>query len=800
MCHFDAFLYFHGLIFRTLTNKKMNRFLFIFSCVLLIYGFNVKAQTYVFAQLSGSPVLNTQGWNITGNAMVTDTPGDANTFADELVLTPNASWQSGSIFLNSPINPALCTKWSVDFDFRIFGGSAADGIAFCFIDVPPTGFVSGAGMGIPGTANGLKVGLDTYNNCGGPNPELQIFSGAGYDECIPGMVKLENTSGNLNFIRNNAYQPARITYDNGLIELYINNTLYLTANFTLSFTGYMGFTASTGGNQDSHSIRNVVIYTEQADSDAGPDVSLCSENSVSIGSPSNSQYIYSWSPSTGLSSTSVSNPSLTLVNTGNSPQTYVYTVTTSLATNPGVCPTTDQVSVTVFPELTVLVTDTICTGGPYFFNGQSITNSGFYIDTLQSMNGCDSIVQLDLTISSPPQVTVSDAIICFGETAVLQPTGALNYSWSPAIGQVGSSGVLTISPTQTTVLNLSGFNGFQCASTVPVTITVLPIPNVEINALDSSLCAGEQVNLAASGALSYEWNGLQLAGNTSTSVNYLPTQSEWVYLMGESFEGCQAEDSLWIQVNELPDLVISGDTTICASEEVQLLVTGANTYSWSTGETSSSLVFAPTQTTPIQVVGTDINGCTGTLSTTITVFPMPNASFSSDVSVVSIDAPEVVFTNSSSGGLTDTWDFSFLPLFESNELSFEVTFPQVQGVYLVGLTVENEYGCVDDAFVSIQVVSDVIYYVPNAFTPDGDEFNQVFIPVFTSGFDPYNFIMEIYNRWGELIFISQNHLEGWDGSYGGYKCPSGVYSWKITYKTPSSDFKETITGHVELLH
>ena len=778
----------------------MNRFSFTMLCLLLIHCFNVKAQAYVFAQLSGSPVLNTQGWNITGNAMVTDTPGDPNTFADELVLTPNASWQSGSIFLNSPINPALCTKWTVDFEFRIFGGSAADGIAFCFIDVPPTGFVSGAGMGIPGTANGLKVGLDTYNNCGGPNPELQIFSGAGYDECIPGMVKLENTSGNLNFIRNNAYQPARITYDNGLIELYINNTLYLTANFTLSFTGYMGFTASTGGNQDSHSIRNVVIYTEQADSDAGPDVSFCTGDATSLGSATNNQYIYSWSPATGLSSTSVSNPTVSLVNTGNSPQTYVYTVTTSLATNPGVCPTTDQVSVTVFPELTVLVTDTICTGGPYFFNGQSITNSGFYIDTLQSSNGCDSIVQLDLTISSPPIVTISDATICFGETAVLQPNGALTYSWSPVIGQVSSSGVLSISPTQTTVLNLTGYNEFQCVSAVPVTITVLPIPNVEINALDSSLCAGEQVNLAASGALGYEWNGLQLAGNTSTSVNYLPTQSEWVYLLGQSVDGCLAEDSLWIQVNELPDLVISGDTTICASEEVQLLVAGANTYSWSTGETSSSLVFAPTQTTPIQVVGADINGCIGTLSSTITVFPMPNASFSSDVSVVSIDAPEVVFTNSSSGGVTNTWDFSFLPLFESSESVIEVTFPQVQGVYLVGLEVENEYGCVDEAFVSIQVVSDVIYYVPNAFTPDGDEFNQVFIPVFTSGFDPYNFNMEIYNRWGELIFASQNHLEGWDGSYGGYKCPSGVYSWKITYKTPSNDFKETITGHVELLH
>lgn len=777
----------------------MNWLSFSLICVLLIHSLNVQSQTYVFAQLSGSPVLNTQGWNITGNAMVTDTPGDVNTFADELLLTPNASWQSGSIFLSSPINPALCTKWSVDFDFRMFGGSAADGIAFCFIDVPPTGFVSGAGMGIPGTANGLKVGFDTYNNCGGPNPELQIFSGAGYDECIPGIVKLENNAGSLNFIRSNAYQSARITYDNGLIELFINNTLYLTANFTLSFTGYMGFTASTGGSQDSHSIRNVVIYTEQADSDAGPDVSFCTGDATTLGSATNSQYIYSWSPSTGLSSTSASNPTVSLVNTGNTPQTYVYTVTTSLATNPGVCPTTDQVSVTVFPELTVLVTDTICTGGPFFFNGQAIANSGFYIDTLQSVNGCDSIVQLDLTISSPPQVAVSDATICFGETAVLQPSGALNYSWSPVIGQVGPSGVLTISPAQTTVLNLTGFNEFQCASIVSVTISVLPIPNVEINTLDSSLCIGEQVNLGASGALSYEWNGGQLTGNSSTSVNYLPTQSEWVYLLGQSVDGCQAEDSLWIQVNELPNLLVSGDTTICASEVAQLQVSGAFSYSWSTGETSSFLVFSPTQTTPIQVVGTDSNGCTDTLNTIITVFPIPNAAFSSNVSVVSIDATEVVFTNASSGGLSNTWDFSFLSLFESSESVIEVTFPQVQGVYLVGLEVENEYGCVDEAFVSIQVVSDVIYYVPNAFTPDGDEFNQVFVPIFTSGFDPYNFNLEIYNRWGELIFASNNHLEGWDGSYGGYKCPSGVYSWKITYKTPSNDFKETITGHVELL-
>lgn len=156
-------------------------------------------------------------------------------------------------------------------------------MAFCFLSVPPTGFVAGGGVGIPGSANGLKVVLDTWNNCGGPNPELQIYSGIGYYECAPGIIKLENTTGNLNFIRSNNYQPVKITYDNGLITLFINNIQYLTANFPVGFTGYMGFTASTGGATDQHSLRNVIIYTDQAQSNAGVDVTTCSNNPVSIG-------------------------------------------------------------------------------------------------------------------------------------------------------------------------------------------------------------------------------------------------------------------------------------------------------------------------------------------------------------------------------------------------------------------------------------------------------------------------------------------------------------------------------------
>jgi gliding motility-associated-like protein len=94
-----------------------------------------------------------------------------------------------------------------------------------------------------------------------------------------------------------------------------------------------------------------------------------------------------------------------------------------------------------------------------------------------------------------------------------------------------------------------------------------------------------------------------------------------------------------------------------------------------------------------------------------------------------------------------------------------------------------------------------VYYIPNAFTPDGDQFNQNFKPVFTSGFDPFDYNLKIFNRWGELIFESMNHEIGWDGTYKATEgtCPDGVYVWMIEFKTTSTDARKKIQGHVILM-
>jgi gliding motility-associated-like protein len=92
-----------------------------------------------------------------------------------------------------------------------------------------------------------------------------------------------------------------------------------------------------------------------------------------------------------------------------------------------------------------------------------------------------------------------------------------------------------------------------------------------------------------------------------------------------------------------------------------------------------------------------------------------------------------------------------------------------------------------------------LIYIPNSFTPDGDENNNTWIPVLTSGFDPYSYNMTLYNRWGEVIWESNNYLDGWDGTYNYQIVPTGIYTWKMEFKAIETDYKKVIYGFVSVL-
>ena len=758
------------------------------------------AQSFVFGQLTGSPVLNTQGWNLNGNAYVGDTPGDVDNFNDELILTNAIGTQSGGVFFAQPLNLGLCSNWIVDFDYRIWGGNAADGLAFCFLQVPPVGFINGGGIGIPGTANGLKVVLDTWDNGCGANPELQIYNGVGYGECYAGIVKLTNTGGILNFIRGNTYRSVRIIYNNGAISLLINNILYLTANFPINFNGYMGFTAGTGGYNDQHSIRNVIIYTAQATSNAGLDVQTCPNDNVSIGVANNPAFSYSWSPAIGLSNANVSNPTVNIPNNTNLPITQTYTVSTTLTTSPGVCPTTDQVVVTVNPSFISNLTETICDGSTYFFNGTPINSSGNYIDSLTTYSGCDSVVTLDIVFSNNPTVTSPDLQICLGDSTLLIPSGATSYTWSPTVNFVDNLGQMWVNPTVTSNYVLQGTNLEGCIDLDTVIVVVNPLPNIQLIVSDNSVCFGSPVQFNASGGDSYSWTGQDLNMYIGDNQLINPLNSGMYVVIGTSVSGCTSSDSTFILVNPIPSIsAIPESSEICFGEYVSFQILGADFYQWSNGQSSTIYTYQPLISESLTIIGTTTFGCTDTTQVAVIVHPNPIADFILDRNLLTSDDPTITISNLSSGNLVNLWDFGDGNQLVNNLNSIEYFYPFSEGDYLIKLTVSSIDGCMDSTEQLIQIKGDVIYYVPNCFTPDGDEFNNLFLPIFTSGFDPMNYELTIYNRWGEIVFVSENHLTAWNGSYNNLICPDGIYSYIIKYKIPDLDLFKYISGQINLI-
>jgi gliding motility-associated-like protein len=161
---------------------------------------------------------------------------------------------------------------------------------------------------------------------------------------------------------------------------------------------------------------------------------------------------------------------------------------------------------------------------------------------------------------------------------------------------------------------------------------------------------------------------------------------------------------------------------------------------------------------------------------------------------------EVLFDNTSIGADNYVWTFGD-DLSTSTLENPTYQFPIDEGGYEVELIAYSPLGCSDTARMVITVVEELIFYVPNSFTPDGDSFNEYFQAIFTSGFDPFDFELLIFNRWGEIIWESHDDSIGWDGTYGaGQKLvQDGVYTWRIEFKKTANDQRVLVTGHVTLI-
>ncbi len=392
------------------------------------------------------------------------------------------------------------------------------------------------------------------------------------------------------------------------------------------------------------------------------------------------------------------------------------------------------------------------------------------------------------------------APICLGETFTL-PTTATNGivgTWSPAVN-LSATTTYTFTPDPN-----------QCGA-VPVDMTVVvnPLPVVSAGP-DSLICEGTMFTLNGSGATSYTWdngvtNGVPFSPVDLNPVTYTVT--------GTSAQGCTNTDQMTLSITPLPIVSFTPDkVTGCIPLEVNFLDDNPsnNTYAWSFGNGQTATT-GPLATTTFNSAGcfdvnltlTTPNGCSNstTYTSLICLNPLPVSSFNAIPNVLTQLDAYTNMNNTSVGGTMYEWNFG-----DGSPINTQFApghlFPSATaGSYEISLTVTSQDGCKHVSTAIIEVLDDLVYYVPNAFTPDEDEFNPTFKPVFTSGFEPLSYRMVIYNRWGELVFETLDLNYGWDGTYSQSEghVQEGSYTWRIEFKTTLSDARKIIMGHVNVL-
>jgi gliding motility-associated-like protein len=332
-----------------------------------------------------------------------------------------------------------------------------------------------------------------------------------------------------------------------------------------------------------------------------------------------------------------------------------------------------------------------------------------------------------------------------------------------------------------TEINVLGNQGLNIASYFIDEIKVEPMESWLDLGPDTTLCPGESYTLSAQmpGEAGYTWNNgskepqitVTSAGNYSVSVNF----------------GCDViEDHVKINYDEDPYPFLSIDTAICPGQ--QIIIDAGNQFSaylWNDGSQEQSIVAQEGGTYWVEVVNQ--LGCTFRDSVIILPINVPNCYLGMDTILCLGQAFEL--HTGFNGPYTE---------YEWNDASTEETLVvSDSGFYWV--RVSNPCGTKGDTIHIGYINCEPTIFVPNAFTPNGDLKNDVFLP---KGVNIGNYRMIIYDRWGNEVFESNILESGWDGRYNGELCPNGIYVWVISYENIENELKpkaETIKGSCLLL-
>jgi gliding motility-associated-like protein len=198
-----------------------------------------------------------------------------------------------------------------------------------------------------------------------------------------------------------------------------------------------------------------------------------------------------------------------------------------------------------------------------------------------------------------------------------------------------------------------------------------------------------------------------------------------------------------------------------------------------------------------------LSGCLFDTTTIITVYPTPTVDsivpHNSYFELCELDSVSITWNANGNPAGYNEWTWN-------NQQFIGNSFTQTLGWDSVGphqiSVVHWANGCVSSqqiAFVTILQCPELLFYIPNSFTPDGDEFNNVFRFTFTSGFDPMDFHLTIFNRWGECVYESYDSSDYWDGTYHNMPCPTNSYVYNVEFGDNQNGRKYQFTGNITII-
>jgi len=410
-------------------------------------------------------------------------------------------------------------------------------------------------------------------------------------------------------------------------------------------------------------------------------------------------------------------------------------------------------------------------------------------------NNFTTVENETITINAPSVNLGNDTTLCNGASILLEVNNNnATFLWQ----DLSTSNTFSTSSEGEYWVEIIEFN---CPANDSIFINVI---NLDVNlGNDTILCSGEELLLdATTDSVLYFWHDL------STDSILLASEDD-VYWVEISQSICNLRDSINITINPLITASISGGYSFCegiVQSNAQIITSGLGpfTIEYSNGSTSETLfgeepfyinIVQEGTYSLLNIVGA--NNCLGTVfgEENSLLVPNPTADFYMESNEVFIDDSEIIFENYSLDQTLSNWFFGDGNSLHDNSQFISHIYSNVE-TYYIELIVQNEFGCADTTFQFL-TVKPFKYFVPNAFTPnDQNNINDSFGLVS----DKIQSIeMMIFDRWGAMVYESDEIENQWDGTVNGVDAQSGVYNYKIIVEDPLGIIHK-LSGFVSLIN